>query len=109
MNRAEYELWLHLVGEMLGRLDALSRALEEGLDCRDPRFAVETSEIRALDLLGLKLLRDFFPEEALRRLWHLHEDHECSPLQSSIVRLQANRNTFRLVCRQYAVRVSAEQ
>jgi hypothetical protein len=101
MNRAEYEVWLQLAGEMLRRLDALSRVVEEGTNCRDPRVAVETSEIRALDLLGFKLLRDFLPAEALERLWHLHQDSECSPIQSSIVRLRANRNTFRLVCRQY--------
>jgi hypothetical protein len=108
MNRAEYDLWLQLAGDMLRRLDALSQALAEGIDCRDPRVAVETSEIRALDLLGLQLLRGLFPEAALRRLWHLHEDDECSPIRSSVVRLQANRNTFRLVYHQYVVREAVE-
>jgi hypothetical protein len=108
MNRAEYDLWLQLVSDMLGRLDVLSRALENGTDCRDPRVAVETSEIRALDLLGFRLLRELFPEVALRRIWHLHKDDECSPIQSSVVRLQSNRNTFRLLCRQNVVWVEAE-
>jgi hypothetical protein len=103
MNRDEYDLYLRLVDEMLGRLDALARALERGIDCRNPLVKVETSEIRALDILGLRFLGDFLPETALRRVWHLHEDDECSPIHSSVVRLQANRTTFQLVCQRYGI------
>jgi hypothetical protein len=103
MNRSEYDLWVQLVAEMLRRLDALSSAMEEGIPCRDPRFAVETSEIRALDVLGLRLLRDLLAEESLGRIWHVHEEDECTSIRSSVVRLQANRSTFRFVCQRYAV------
>ena len=105
MNRGEYDLYLRLVGEMLGRLETLARAMESGINCRDPEVAVETNEIRALDLLGLKLLGDFLPEESVRRIWHLHEEDECNSIRSSVVRLQANRNTFRIVCQRYVVTV----
>jgi hypothetical protein len=54
----------------------LTHAAEGGIDCRDPRLAVQTNETRALDLLGLKPLRDLMPEQAVCRLWQLHQEDE---------------------------------
>ncbi len=101
MTGNEHELWCDMVDRMIERLHALDLAMEGGASCRDPRVAVETSEIRALDLLGVRLMAQFVPEATVRSLWHIHEDAECSSILSSIRRLRANRHTFRVVVRSY--------
>ena len=92
MQPITFEVWSNKVDSVVVRLENILDAFDEG----EAIVTVPNSEVRALDLIGLELLRKHVPDESpLVREWYVHEETSNLAVDASIRYLRSNQGKLR--------------